>query len=151
MTEEKFETIKAQFTSAELVQGKNYSEIIVKNEELKPLLLFLKEDNSYSYNYLFCMTAVDWLDYFTLVYHLENTDNQECLVVKTMITGRENPTADSMYEIWAAAEFYEREVFDLFGINFSGHPDLRRIFLEDDWLGYPLRKDYTDEINIIER
>ena len=72
------------------------------------------------------------------------------VVIRTQITDKENPTVDSVYDLWKTADFHEREIFDLLGIKFNNHPDLRRIFLDDDWEGYPLRKDYVDEINIVE-
>jgi NADH:ubiquinone oxidoreductase subunit C len=62
---------------------------------------------------------------------------------------RNNPEIDSVVSLWKAAELYECEIYDLFGIRFSGHPTLRRIFLGDDWQGYPLRKDYKDEVNVV--
>ena len=66
------------------------------------------------------------------------------------IEDRQNPKIDSMYSLYKTADFHEREIFDLFGIKFNNHPDLRRIFLDDDWEGFPLRKDYVDEVNIVE-
>ena len=71
-------------------------------------------------------------------------------MVKVLLTDRENPTIDSLTALYPTAEYFEREIFDLFGIRFNNHPNLKRLFLEDDY-GYPLRKDFRDEINIIER
>jgi len=70
--------------------------------------------------------------------------------VKVLLTDRENPTIDSLTALYPTAEYFEREIVDLFGIRFNNHPNLKRLFLEDDY-GYPLRKDFRDEINIIER
>jgi NADH:ubiquinone oxidoreductase subunit C len=70
------------------------------------------------------------------------------IVLKTMVSDRVNPVIDSLCSLWPAADFHEREVFDLLGIKFRGHPDLRRLFLDSTW-GYPLRKDYKDDINIL--
>jgi NADH:ubiquinone oxidoreductase subunit C len=67
-----------------------------------------------------------------------------------LIANRETPQVDSVYNIWKAAEYHEREIFDLLGITFRNHPDLRRFFLDESW-GYPLRKDFVDEVNIIEK
>jgi NADH:ubiquinone oxidoreductase subunit C len=64
---------------------------------------------------------------------------------------RVNPNFDTVCGLWRTAEWHEREIFDLLGIKFNNHPDLRRLFLDDEWVGYPLRKDYKDDINIIER
>ena len=72
------------------------------------------------------------------------------MVVKAKIETRETPSIDSVYDLYKTAEYHEREIFDLFGVQFINHPDLRRILLDDDWEGYPLRKDYKDEVNIVE-
>ena len=84
-----------------------------------------------------------------MVYHLSSTIHRHTIVVKAKIADRNNAAIESVYNIWATAELNEREAYDLFGINFTNHPDLRRLFLTDDWVGYPLRKDYEDPINMI--
>ena len=86
-----------------------------------------------------------------MFYHLESTKYHHCIVFKTKTTNRENPVLDSISELYKGADFLEREVYDFFGITFKNHPDMRRIFLDDDWVGFPFRKDYKDEVNIIER
>ena len=85
-----------------------------------------------------------------VVYHFNSTQLKHNVVIKAKINSREKPEIETISDIWRTAEFHEREVYDLFGIVFKNHPDLRRIFLEDDWEGYPLRKDYVDEVNIVE-
>ena len=102
----------------------------------------------FNFNYLFCLTCVDWKTHFTMVYHLTSTVHRHTIVVKAKVD-RNNPVIDTVCDTWRTAEFHEREVFDLFGVRFTGHPDLRRLILPDDWEGYPLRKDYEDEINMI--
>jgi NADH-quinone oxidoreductase subunit C len=90
------------------------------------------------------VTAVDWYPEeprFEVVYHLHSLERNERLRLKCRVTG-ENPEIDSVTAIWRGANWYERETFDLFGIRFRNHPDLRRIMLPEDWEGYPLRKDY---------
>jgi NADH-quinone oxidoreductase subunit C len=77
---------------------------------------------------------------FEVVYHLHSLQRNERLRLKCRVTG-EKPQIDSVTPVWRSADWYEREVFDLFGIRFNGHPDLRRIMLPDDWEGHPLRKD----------
>ena len=99
---------------------------------------------------MFCLTGVDWVTHLMVVYHLESTTLRHTIVLKAKITDRENPEVETVCDIWRTAEFHEREVFDLFGVKFTNHPDLRRILLEDDWEGFPLRKDYKDEANIVE-
>lgn len=83
-----------------------------------------------------------------MVYHLRSVKHQHTLVVKIK-TDRSIAQVPSVANIWRTAEFHEREAFDLFGVEFIGHPDLRRLLLTDDWIGYPLRKDYEDPINMI--
>lgn len=93
------------------------------------------------------ITAVDYLEYegaadrFGVVYVLLNTSTGERLVVKTFVNDP-NPTLPSMYSLWKSADWLEREVYDMFGITFEGHPDLRRILMPDEFTAYPLRKDY---------
>lgn len=101
------------------------------------------------FNYLFCLTCVDYKTHFTMFYHLRNLDTFDELVIKSKIDDVNHPAIDSVSSLWQTANFHEREVFDLFGVKFFGHPDLRRIFLDDNWPGYPLRKNYEDP-NMIE-
>jgi NADH:ubiquinone oxidoreductase subunit C len=99
-------------------------------------------------DFLFCLTAVDWKTHLTVVYHLRNTHTDETLVVKVQLD-RENPQIASVGDIWRTAEFHEREAFEMFGINFTGHPDLRKLILPDDFEGFPMRKDFEDPVNMI--
>ena len=122
----------------------------VNPDHLYQLSKQLKEDTDTSFDYMFCQTGIDWLENMEIVYHLRSTSHGHEVVVRTQITDRENPIVDSVYDLWKTADFHEREIFDLLGIRFNNHPDLRRIFLDDNWDGFPLRKDYVDEINIVE-
>jgi len=85
-----------------------------------------------------------------VVYHLKSTNHGHQIVLKSKLENRENPEIDSVCDLWKTAEFHEREVYDFFGIIFKNHPDLRRIFLEDDRVGWPMRKDFQDPINMID-
>lgn len=100
------------------------------------------------FDYLFCVTCVDWKTHFTIVYHFSSTVSRHTIVVKAK-ADRNEPQIETVCDIWRSAEFLEREVYDLFGIEFLHHPDLRRLILEDDRVGYPLRKDYEDPVNMI--
>ena len=111
----------------------------------------LKSNTETQFDYLFCLSGVDWGEKLGVVYHLESTTLRHMLVVKVEAEDREQPYLDSVYDIWATAEFHEREVFDFFGIKFNNHPNLKRLFLTEEWIGYPLRKDYEDETNMIIR
>jgi NADH/F420H2 dehydrogenase subunit C len=108
----------------------------------------LRNNNDLYFDFLFCLTCIDWKTHFTMVYHLRSTVHQHTLVVKIK-TDHHEPEVESVARLWRTAEFHEREVYDLFGVRFLNHPDLRRLLLTDDWVGYPLRKDYEDEINMI--
>ena len=100
-------------------------------------------------DYLFCLTCVDWKTHLTMVYHLSSTQYRHNFVVKVKLD-RNDPVIDTVCDIWRTAEFHEREVYELFGVNFNGHPDLRLLILPDGWEGkYPLRKDFEDPINMI--
>jgi NADH-quinone oxidoreductase subunit C len=90
------------------------------------------------------VTAIDRQEWFTIVYRLESRSLSAAVFLKTRIP-RDDAHLNSLCEVWPAANWQEREVFDLFGVVFDGHPDLRRILLPEDWVGFPLRKDYEDE------
>ncbi|MFN0276512.1 MAG: NADH-quinone oxidoreductase subunit C [Chitinophagales bacterium] len=120
----------------------------IEAKDIKDFMQMLLNDNALHFDYLFSLTCVDWKTHLSMVYHLESTNLQHAIVVKTKLdTG--NPEVETVSDLWATAEFHEREVFDLFGVRFINHPDLRRLLLTEDWNGYPLRKDYEDPINMI--
>jgi NADH-quinone oxidoreductase subunit C len=99
------------------------------------------------YNFFEDVTAVDWFPSsprFHLSYHIVSHTYKERIRLRVMVDGNE-PAVESITSVWPAANFYEREVFDLFGIIFEGHPNLRRIMMPDEWQGHPLRKDYPVE------
>ena len=99
------------------------------------------------YNFFEDMTAVDWFPAaprFQLSYHILSHRFMERIRLRVMLDDSD-PTIESITQVWVGANYFEREVFDLFGIRFAGHPDLRRIMMPDDWKGYPLRKDYPVE------
>ncbi len=135
---------------AEFPEGTQLLEVIVPAEKIFALAEKLKSDQKTAFNYLINETAVDFLTHMTVVYHLESTEFRHLIVLKSILSDRENPAIDSFTALYPTAEYFEREIFDLFGIRFNNHPNLKRLFLEDDY-GYPLRKDFRDEINIIER
>ena len=99
------------------------------------------------YNVLSAVVGMDWTEALGCVYYLTNTSTHELLHVKVATTDRENPRLHSVCDLWPVANFQEREVYDFFGIVFIGHPDMRRMFLRTDWVGYPLRKDYDPATN----
>jgi NADH:ubiquinone oxidoreductase subunit C len=135
---------------AEIHDGTQLPEAIIPAEQLVELTEKLKSDKITALDYLISHTAVDFGTHFMAVYHLESTEFKHIIVLKVKIADKENPEIDSLAGLYPTCEFFEREVFDLFGIRYKNHPDLRRLFLEDDY-GFPLRKDFRDEVNIIER
>jgi NADH (or F420H2) dehydrogenase, subunit C len=99
------------------------------------------------YNFFEDLTAVDWYPAsprFQLSYHILSHAFKERIRLRVMIDAQD-PVVDSITPVWAGSNYYEREVFDLFGVRFAGHPDMRRIMLPDEWNGHPLRKDYPVE------
>ena len=143
------EKIAAFVTEAEFNENSQFLEVTVPPDQLHKLAQQLRDDKETRLDYLICMTGVDWPEKLSVVYHLTSTLNKHILVMKVFTDGRENPVIDSVCDLWKTAEYHEREIFDLFGIRFNNHPDLRRLFLDDHWQGYPLRKDYVDDINMI--
>jgi len=135
---------------AEIPEGTQLPEAIIPAEKLVELTEKLKSDKRTKFDYLISHTAVDFVTHFTAVYHLDSTEFRHIFVLKVKIADRENPEIDSLAGIFPTCEFFEREVFDLFGIKYKNHPNLKRLFLEDDY-GFPLRKDFRDEVNMIER
>jgi NADH-quinone oxidoreductase subunit C len=148
--EKLLEWVRAQVPAALTEENKQFPVVIVPAESYHDLCMKLKSDPETAFDYLFCQSGVDTGKQLMVVCHLSSTKQDHSIVVKVKTDDRTNPAFDSLCDIWRAAEFYEREVYDLFGIRFNNHPDLRRIFLEEDWKGYPFRKDYVDEVNIVE-
>jgi NADH-quinone oxidoreductase subunit C len=127
---------------------RNELTLTVAPEDIVPACSVLKNAG---YNFFEDMTAVDWFPSsprFQLSYHLLSHSMKERIRLRALLADAVNgalPSVASITPIWPGANFYEREVFDLFGIRFEGHPDLRRIMMPDDWQGHPLRKDYPVE------
>ncbi len=96
------------------------------------------------FEYLNCLSGVDWLTHLEVVYDLSSLRHPNKAHVRLKVN-RANPVVPTVSDLWPAANWHERECYDLFGIRFEGHPDHRRILLPEDWVGYPLRKDYADE------
>jgi len=119
------------------------STLTVKANEIVYICAFLKEDAELRFDYLMSLSAVDWPDRFDVVYHLYSIPHRHYVTLKVKVD-KQKPLVPSVTSVWKAANWQEREVYDMFGIEFDGHPDLRRILLEPDWEGFPLRKDYVE-------
>lgn len=152
--------VKSTFSDVRLLAGsfRGQTTLVVPPDAAHRVLCFLRNDPDCDFDYLSDVTAVDYLDYpveqegrFAVVYVLASTTTAARLIVKTYVnpsvdtSGNEiDPalTVDSVCDIWPGAEWREREVFDMYGITFRNHPDLRRILLWQDFPAFPLRKDY---------
>jgi len=121
--------------------------VILEPAQLKPTMAALRT-GMMQMNYLFCLTCVDFKTHLTMVYHLSATTHRQSIVIKANVN-REQAVIETVCDIWRTAEFLEREVFEMFGVEFTNHPDLRKLILEDGFKGYPLRKDFEDPINMI--
>ena len=136
--------LKEKFGSSllEIKEFRGEVTVTVKKEDIAAVCGFLKSE--LSYNLLTDVTAVDYLGKtprFMMVYNLYSIPNKDRLRVKAPVT-EEDSSIDTLAILWNSANWLEREVYDLFGITFTGHPDLRRILMTEDWVGHPLRKDY---------
>lgn len=121
------------------------SSISVDAAAIFSVVKWLKTNSETPFNSLHCISGVDYLDWMEVCYMMTHYDpeNPRDFILKTKLIDRVNPALDSIVSLYAAANFQEREVYDMFGIRFNNHPDLRRILCPDDWQGWPLRKDYV--------
>ncbi|PKK34669.1 NADH-quinone oxidoreductase subunit C [Siphonobacter sp. SORGH_AS_0500] len=122
--------------------------LTVRPESLVPICEFLRNDERTYFDSLSCLTALDnGTDTFEVAYNLFSIPYEHALCLKVKLPRQEGtpPAVNSVSEIWRTANWHEREAYDLMGIHFEGHPDLRRILLPEDWEGHPLRKDYTEQ------
>jgi NADH-quinone oxidoreductase subunit C len=115
--------------------------VVVSPDLLLQVAQFLKVTPGLDFNYLNCVTGVDYLDYLEVVYHLTSMEHNHSVVLKVRCS-REKPEVPSVVSVWRGADLQEREIFDLLGITFVGHPNLKRIFMWEGFKGYPLRRDY---------
>jgi NADH-quinone oxidoreductase subunit C len=121
--------------------------IYVDRGHLREACALLRDDPGCAFNFLSDVTCVDWFPAeprFELIYHLLSMSKKERVRLKVRLESA-SPAVESLMPVWPAANFFEREVFDLFGIRFTGHPYLRRLLMPEDWEGHPLRKDYPVE------
>ena len=121
--------------------------IHIERSALREACVLLKQDSACPFNFLSDITCVDWYPSeprFEVIYHLLSIPNKERLRLKVRLNSS-SPAIESITSVWPGANYFEREVFDMFGVRFNGHPYLRRILMPEDWEGYPLRKDYPVE------
>ncbi|MBI4310381.1 MAG: NADH-quinone oxidoreductase subunit C [Chloroflexi bacterium] len=120
------------------------SSLWVKPERIFDVCRFLKETSGMEFDLLNSISAVDYVEYFEVVYHLTSTTRLHSAVLKARVYGRDEPSLPSVVGLWQGADLQEREVWDLMGVRFTGHPNLKRILLWEGYPGHPLRKDYLE-------
>jgi len=157
------EMIEAKFPD-EILEGpalESENAVSVKSNKILKILEYCRTDENMKFNFLTDLTAVDFLEFktserFAVIYVLRNTESMEQLIIRAFLSAQEE--IDTVSDVWYSAEWLEREVWDLFGIKFKGHPNLKRILMPDDYEGHPLRKDYPlkgrgerDSFKIVQR
>jgi len=120
----------------------NQDSFVVKSNSLLAVAAFLKDTPGLDFDYLNYITAIDYYDHFEVVYQLTSLRHNHSLLLKTRCYQRDNPTLPSVVSLWQGADLQEREIYDLMGIGFEGHPNMKRIALWEGFPGHPLRKDY---------
>lgn len=149
MTNEELKANILQISPATTFEdGAEWLTVTIEAVHWKEFARQVRFNTGLDFDFLFCVTCVDWKTHFTMVYHLRSTIHQHILVVKAKLD-HIAPEIHTVSDIWRTAEFHEREAYDLFGVRFIEHPDLRRLFMTDEWKGWPLRKDYEDPVNMI--
>ena len=148
MTNQEFkEYISAHVPNAIYDETGEWLNVQIENSDWKNVAIALN-GSPMQMDFLFCLTCVDWKTHLTMVYHLTSTTHRHNIVLKVNLD-HNTPSIETVCTIWRTAAFHEREVFEMFGVQFLNHPDLRRLILEDDFKGFPLRKDFEDPINMI--
>ncbi|MBI2913993.1 MAG: NADH-quinone oxidoreductase subunit C [Chloroflexi bacterium] len=118
--------------------------VVIRADRLVEVCTHLRDDPELAFSFLSSLTAVDRLDHLEVAYHLQSIRHNRMTVLKVKTYDRENPEVPSVVPVWRGAHLQEREAYDLMGIHFAGHPDLRRIFLWEGFPGHPLRKDWLN-------
>ena len=135
-------------TTATFEEGQ-WLTIHVEPKEWRGLAKRLRNEPSLFFDYLFCLTCIDWKTHLTMVYHLDSTKFRHNIVIKSKLDP-EKPEIATVSDIWQTANFHEREVYEMFGVNFLDHPDLRLLILPDGWEGKkPMLKNFEDAVNMI--
>ena len=147
------EELKSRITAlnpgATYEEGGEWLNVVVSPDSWASLAASLRNEQDLDFNYMFCLTCVDWKTHLTMVYHLFSFTHKHTIVVKAKLDSKQ-PVIGTVCDIWRTAEFHEREVYEMFGVHFDKHPDLRLLILPDGWEGKnPLRKDFEDPINMI--
>ena len=148
-TEELKIKIAELLPAASFEEGGEWLNINIASDNWLAFVTQLRNNDSLYFDFLFCLTCIDWKIDLTMVYHLSSTKFRHNIVVKCKLD-KVKPEIETVSHIWRTAEFHEREVYEMFGVNFLNHPDLRLLILPDGWEGKnPLLKDFEDPINMI--
>ncbi len=132
--------IEEKFPGSVVESGQD--NLVVKSDSLADVARFLRDSEGLDFDFLNFITVVDYYDHFEVIYLLSSLEHNHSLTIKTRCYDRENPVLPSVVGLWQGADFQEREIYDLFGITFEGHPNMKRIFLWEGFAGHPLRKDF---------
>ena len=118
--------------------------VFVRPDAVVEVCRFLRDDPELAYEQLSCITGTDFKDSIHLAYVMTSYAHRHVMALKVKLE-RDDPAVHTVEQVWATANWHEREVYDLLGVYFEGHSDLRRLLMPDDWVGHPLRKDYTEQ------
>lgn len=139
------EKLKERFAESilEVIEFRGELTVIIRKEDIVPVCQFLRDNPELSNGFFSDLCGVDWLERkprFDVVYNLYSIEKNHRIRLKVQVDADES--VPSVTSVWSGANWFERETFDMFGIRFNGHPDLRRILMPPDWEGHPLRKDF---------
>ena len=126
----------------DVVEDADASAVWVRPDAVGSVAFFLRDDPELDFQFLNSISAVDFVEYFEVVYHLTSISRQSSALFKARLYGRDDLSLPSVYSVWRGADFQEREIWDLMGIYFDGHPNMKRIMLWEGFEGHPLRKDF---------
>jgi NADH-quinone oxidoreductase subunit C len=129
---------------SDAAMGHEQSDVWIEPDSLLDVAAFLKETPDLDFAFLTSITGVDYVEYFEIVYHLLSMRHNHSVVLKTRCYGRESPRIPSVVGLWKGADLQEREIWDLMGVRFDGHPNMKRILLWEGFDGHPLRRDFLD-------
>ena len=130
------------FSGLKDFQDSSQDALWVRTPYIADVAAFLQQDDELDFQYLNAISAIDFVGHFELVYHLTSFRKGHKATMRARLEGRENLAAPSVYHLWRGADFQEREIWDLMGIRFEGHPNMKRIMLWEGFEGHPLRKDF---------
>ena len=128
------------------VEEQTASHLWIKPDLIADVCRYLKEDPELKLEYLNSISAVDYIDHFELIYLMTSFEHNHSVFLRARVPGRGEPEVPSVIDIWPGADYQEREIWDLMGVRFEGHPNMKRILLWEGFPGHPLRKDFQDAV-----